>query len=270
MDDKYKKIQEIEEEIRKTPYHKATEHHIGKLKARIAKLKEEVLQSRIKKGGGGRPGFAVKKTGDATVILVGPPSVGKSSLLNQLTNARSKVADYDFTTTTVIPGMMDYQGAKTQILDIPGLITGAAKGKGHGKEIISVIRGADLVLIMVDIFTVKKIEDVKNELYKTGIRLDTFSPRISLKKTKRGGIKVISSMPLSSITINTIKSIASEFKLKNAEIIIKEDISFDRLIDFFIGNRVYLPHLILINKIDLNPYFSYQTENSLLISAQKN
>ena len=90
------KIKDIEEEIQKTPYNKATSHHIGKLKAKLSKLKEESLQ-RSSSGHKGQ-GFHVKKTGDATVVLVGFPSVGKSTLLNEITNAESKVGAYQFTT----------------------------------------------------------------------------------------------------------------------------------------------------------------------------
>ena len=75
-------IEEVEEEIHKTPYNKATQHHIGKLKAKLSKLKE--LQLQRMSGGGGGDGYGVRRTGDATVVLVGLPSVGKSSLLNQL------------------------------------------------------------------------------------------------------------------------------------------------------------------------------------------
>ena len=73
------KIKSIEEEIQKTPYNKATSHHIGKLKAKLSKLKEESLQR--SSGGSKGQGFHVKKSGDATVVLVGFPSVGKSTLL---------------------------------------------------------------------------------------------------------------------------------------------------------------------------------------------
>ena len=65
-------IKSLEEEISKTKYNKATQGHIGKLKAKIAALREkkDKAQAHAKSSGGG-PGFEVKKSGDASVALVG-------------------------------------------------------------------------------------------------------------------------------------------------------------------------------------------------------
>src|SRR5512137_3223025 len=134
-------IKEIEEEIFNTQKNKATEHHIGKLKAKIAKLRAQQELQKVKGGGTGRR-FYIKKSGDATVALVGFPSVGKSSLLNYLTASKSLVADYQFTTLEVIPGVMFYKSAKIQILDMPGLIKGADRGKGRGREAERALTGA--------------------------------------------------------------------------------------------------------------------------------
>jgi len=82
-------IQEVEDEIRKTQYNKATSHHIGRLKAKIARLRDEVEKKSSSKGGS--EGYSVRKSGDGTVTLVGFPSVGKSTLLNILTDAKSEV-----------------------------------------------------------------------------------------------------------------------------------------------------------------------------------
>ena len=266
------RIRELEEEIRKTPYHKGTEHHIGRLKARIARLKEEQIEKTFKsKGGGG--GYAVKNTGDATVVLVGPPSVGKSTLLNRLTNAESKVGAYDFTTLNVIPGMLDYKGAKIQIFDVPGIVSGAASGKGRGKEVLVVARNADLIIIMVDVKTVKLISQLINELKEAGVRLNEKKPEVTIIKKPSGGIKVNSTTGL-KLGYDTIRSLAGEFRLANAEIIIREDISLDRLVDAFMGNRVYLPFMIVINKTDLGSLnkelVNIGGSKPVLISAQDN
>ena len=119
-------IKAIEEEISKTKYNKATEGHIGRLKSKVARLRDEVQKRASSKSGG--EGFSVKKSGDASVVLVGFPSVGKSTLLNSMTGAESAVAAYEFTTLTCIPGVIKYAGANIQLLDLPGIIEGAANG----------------------------------------------------------------------------------------------------------------------------------------------
>ena len=78
--------------------------------------------------------------------------MGKSTLLNRLTGAESEVGAYDFTTIDVVPGIMEYNSAKIQILDLPGLIRDASKGKGRGREVLSVVRSADLILFVLDTF----------------------------------------------------------------------------------------------------------------------
>ena len=150
-------IRVLEEEIQRTPYNKATSKHIGRVKAKIARLKDEAVQRAIKSAGGGE-GYSVKKSGDATVVLVGFPSTGKSTLLNTLTGTQSEVAAYAFTTLTVVPGAMEHRGAKIQILDIPGLIAGAAMGKGRGKEVIGVVRSADMIVVLVDVFNSSHVD----------------------------------------------------------------------------------------------------------------
>src|SRR3970040_1105879 len=122
-------IRAVEDEIGRTQHNKHTQHHIGKLKAKLARLRDEV-EKRLAKGKGAGISFAVRKSGNATVGLVGFPSTGKSTLLNALTAATSEVGAYDFTTIEIIPGLLEYKGAKIQILDMPGLIRGASRGRG--------------------------------------------------------------------------------------------------------------------------------------------
>lgn len=243
------KIEQIEEEIQKTDYNKATQHHIGKLKAKLAQLREELLKRSA--AGGGGVGFGLKKHGDATVVLVGYPSVGKSTLLNQLTNAESPVGEYDFTTLQVIPGMMSYKKINVQLLDLPGIITGAAIGKGRGKEVLSIARNSNLVLIMVDAGRLEQLDRILEELYYVGIRLDVKRPKVSITKTDRGGINVVSTVKLKRINDKTIRSVLNTYGVHNAVVTTQDDINEDQLIDVIGGNRAYIPLLVLVNKIDI-------------------
>lgn len=95
---------------------------MGTLKAKLAKLRSELFIEQQGGGGGGGTGegFDVARNGDARVALIGFPSVGKSSLLSQLTSTESEAAGYEFTTLTCIPGVLKYKGSKIQVLDLPG------------------------------------------------------------------------------------------------------------------------------------------------------
>lgn len=247
MSDINEQIEAIQKEIRETPYHKGTEHHIGRLRARLAKLKEKQIDEGGSKSGGGGKGYAVKKQGDATIVLVGPPSVGKSTLLNCLTNARSKVAPYAFTTVSVIPGMMEYRDARIQILDVPGLIQGAGSGKGRGREVLSVVRGSDLVVLLTDIENTGAFEQLENELYEVGIRLNAKPPNVRINKLLKGGIDVRSNIS-QDYDFETVKEIAKEFRIPNAEIVLGEKVTMESLIDTFARNRVYVPSIYVVNK----------------------
>ncbi len=241
-------IKAIEEEIFNTQKNKATEHHIGKLKAKLARLRGD-LEKRKSQGGPG-VGFSLKKSGDATVGIIGFPSIGKSTLLNQLTNADSKIGAYDFTTLNVVPGVLKYKGADIQLLDLPGLIEGAAKGRGRGKEILSAIRSVDLLVLLIDVLQPEKLLVISKELFDAGLRLNQEPPDIVVVKKADGGIGINATVALTHLDEAMVKSIASEFVI-NADITIREDITEDQLIDFFTQNRVYVPTIVVINKADL-------------------
>ncbi|HTY91834.1 MAG TPA: GTP-binding protein [Methanocella sp.] len=242
-------IRAIQEEMDKTQKNKATEHHLGRLKAKMARLKDDLIKKAISSKGG-TEGYSVKKSGDATVTLVGFPSVGKSTLINKLTDAHSEVGSYDFTTLDVIPGIMEYKQAKIQILDLPGLVKGASAGRGRGREVISVIRGCDLILMIIDVFNYQQLKVLEDELYDAGIRINQRPPDITITKLIKGGVTITSTVEL-SIDHETIKTILGEYKMHNALVNIREDITADQLIDVVRGNRVYIPAITIINKIDL-------------------
>jgi ribosome-interacting GTPase 1 len=261
------KIKEIQEQIHRTQINKATEFHIGLLKAKIARLKREMQENvhgKTMHTGGENVGFDVRKAGDATVVLIGLPSVGKSTLLNSLTNAKSRVASYQFTTLTAVPGMLHYRGAKIQVLDLPGIIEGASGGKGFGKRVLSVARGADLVLIVLDVFQPHHLGVLKKELAEAGVRLDEQPPNIVVEKTSMGGISINAQVPVKA-SERLIKEIMRLYGLHNGRLIIREpNLTDDQLIDALNGNRIYVPSVVVLNNIDLvNPSFIQEVKSKI-------
>jgi len=240
-------IEELREEIAETPYNKSTEAHIGRLKAKLAEKKEE-LENQSSAGGG--DGYAVEKTGDATVALVGFPSVGKSTLLNALTNAESETGEYEFTTLGVTPGMLQYRGANVQLLDVPGLIEGAAEGRGGGQAVLSVVRTADLVVFLLSVFEIQQYDRLREELWNNKVRLDQDPPRVTVRRKHKDGITVNSSVDL-ELDEETITQVMRERGFVNAEVTVGEHVDIDRLVDGVMDNREYLPSIVAVNKTDL-------------------
>ena len=258
-------IKALEEEISKTKYNKATQGHIGKLKAKIAALRERraKAQAHAKSSGGG-PGFEIKKSGDASVALVGFPSVGKSSLISQLTDVESDTGNFEFTTLTCIPGVLHHRGATIQILDLPGLIKGASEGKGRGREILNVIRSCDMVLYVVDPFQESHFDILDLELWKAGMRLNQQKPQVFIDRTERGGVVVRSTLEQTNLTDEEIQAIIRSFGIVSANVTLRTDVTDDNIVDTLAGNRIYSDAVIVLNKIDLATKKDLKKANNML------
>ncbi len=244
-------IKALEDEILKTQKNKATEFHIGKLKAKIAALKRE-QEKQAAAGGGGGPSYAVKKSGNATVGLIGLPSVGKSTILSAVTGKESEVGAFAFTTLTVIPGMLHHKFADIQILDMPGIIEGAALNKGRGKEVIAAARNSDLILLTLDAKQAKKhLPVILRELEQSAIRLNRQPKDINVYYRERGGINIQLTCKQSHMTADQIADIVKQFRINNADVVVRHDITVDDLVDHLSGNRVYIPAVAIVNKVDL-------------------
>ena len=216
------KIKKIEDEISRTQVNKATERHLGVLKARRARLQDELEAKSLRKSGGSREGYTVRKDGDATIVLLGLPSVGKSTLLNHLTNSNSKVGAYDFT-----------------------------KGWGRGKRILSTTRNADLLLLITDVFNPNIRDVLLDEIRAIGVRPDEKVPNIRIRKRGSGGVIITDLVGMTRMDVDGIKEILREYRYHNARVVVREDASYDQLIDVLLRNRTYVPTLTVLNKVDM-------------------
>jgi GTP-binding protein len=129
----------------------------------------------------------------ADVGLVGAPNAGKSTLLNRLTSANAKVANYPFTTISPNLGILRIERGKDIVLaDIPGLIEGASAGKGLGDDFLRHVERTRILIHLIDPLTdgyenldensFKDYLMIREELSKYGNKLDSKKSLICINK----------------------------------------------------------------------------------------
>lgn len=133
---------------------------------------------------------------------------------------------------------------------MPGLVPGAAKGRGRGREVLSVVRSVDLIVFLIDPEHLD-LGALVRELEGAGVRINDRPPRIVLQRGERGGLTVSSTVRLTHLAGGLAPSIAREFGLHNGSIVLREDASVDQLIDVLAGNRVYVSAILAVNKSEL-------------------
>jgi ribosome-interacting GTPase 1 len=140
--DPLEKIAALEEMLAIMPKHKGTDHLRAELRGRIAKL----TQQAAKKSGARRASLMIEKEGAAQLALVGLPNAGKSQLIAAITNASPPIAEYPFTTHQALPGMMEFENIKIQLIDTPPLAPQSTEF-----WIPPMLRKADALLVIIDL-----------------------------------------------------------------------------------------------------------------------
>jgi len=245
------KIRALEKMYATVPKHKGTEKLRLQIKRKLAELRKELEKQRQLKKGGGGPSMAVRKEGAAQIVLAGLPNVGKSSLMKALTNVDIDVADYAFTTVEPIPGMMHHKDVQIQLVEVPGLVEGAALGKGMGPQLLSVIRNADAIAIVIDLSQdpLKQMEILLKEFERAGIKLNKRRPRVEIKRTASGGI-VINGQENIKGDISEVMKMLREERIHSAEITVKEPVTLEEFADALDESLVWRKAIIIANKGD--------------------
>ena len=135
-------------------------------------VNDQIAETRTRARVVHRDSIAVRREGAAQVALVGPPNAGKSSLLQALSDVQIKTGDYAFTTTRPVAALTRIGGVLIQLVEIPGLIGGASEGRGGGRALLGVLRGADAMVLCHDASAPpRELETVRAELAAAGISL---------------------------------------------------------------------------------------------------
>jgi ribosome-interacting GTPase 1 len=165
-EEQYRRAATTEEELkwlevmlREMPKHKASEKLQCDLKQKISRTKKELETER--KTPPKTQGVSIPRQGAGTVMLLGAPNAGKSQLLASLTRAAPEVAPYPFTTRAPLPGMMIWEDVMVQLIDTPPITADYLEPYMQG-----MIRGADLVLLLVDVGSDEGIEQCQELLEK--------------------------------------------------------------------------------------------------------
>ena len=138
-------------------------------------LLSEMDETRVRAKAVHRDSIAVRREGAAQIALVGPPNVGKSSLLQALSAIQIKTGDYAFTTLRPVPALTRIGGVLVQLVEIPGLLEGAADDRGGGRPLLGVLRSADAIVYCVRVLgDVAELEIVRSEVLAAGVEKPGF------------------------------------------------------------------------------------------------
>jgi ribosome-interacting GTPase 1 len=128
------------------PKHKASEKVQADLKTRISELTDQIEQAKTAPKKAGPGSYKFPHQGAGQVVFLGPPNAGKSQLLARLTKASPTVAPYPFTTREPVPGMMDYEDVRVQLIDLPPITA-----DHYDHFITEITRSADAALLFLDL-----------------------------------------------------------------------------------------------------------------------
>jgi len=162
------KINALEEMLTIMPKHKGTDRLHGELRRKLAKFRNELKQKK-KKAAKRASSYSIDREGAGQVVLVGPPNVGKSQIINIATNASPEVAEYPFTTRRPTPGMLNFENIQIQLVDTPPLSPDFME-----PWLLDIIRRGDLIMLVVDLS-----EDPLTQAEETITLLQNFKIRLT-------------------------------------------------------------------------------------------
>jgi small GTP-binding protein len=181
-------------------------------------LLAEIEDTRVRAGAVHRDSIAVRREGAAQIALVGPPNVGKSSLLQALSDIQIKTGDYAFTTLRPVPALTRIGGVLVQLVEIPGLIEGAAEDRGGGRALLGVLRFADAIVYCARADgDIADLEVVRAEVAAAGIDKPSLLAATRADEAEKGSVsRLAAAVPELPVVAVSILDDASLDRLRDA------------------------------------------------------
>jgi len=248
------KLRALQEFLSAIPKHKGNERLRAQTKTKIATLKEEIATQRSKRGGG-RSVWSVEREGAAQVMMLGPTNAGRSSLLRSISNAQVTVASYDYTTQRPVPGMLQFEDAQFQLVELPAPQLTRDGLYQLQPEAVDLIRSSDGLMLVVDLSAgaLQQLRSIISALEE--IRISTQGPlsKVDIVSERGSGeIRIATSGVQKSCTPAQIRELLHSYGIRNALVRIYGDASLDDVEDAILENvMIYKPTLVVANKMDL-------------------
>ncbi|MBW0594496.1 GTPase ObgE [Mycoplasmopsis anatis] len=227
------------------------------------------------------------------VGVVGKPSAGKSTFLNAISNAKAKVAEYEFTTLVPQLGMVEFYENSFTVADLPGLIKGASLGKGLGSRFLKHIERCRVIAHIIDFGDPNKdpINDyltIQKELLDCNLKLELkpqliianksdlehFKDNVAKFKDNFPEITLIEISAINRENMELVKKVLWEMiqketmkpvEEKSAEVEITYEAPYTVISPYYGHFEVYGPKVLeLYNKIPLNSYDNLLRFNNIL------
>lgn len=231
------------------PSHKGAENMKNEITKKIVKLKAEIDKEKAqasKKGGG--PSIAVKKDGVGQIVLVGFPSSGKTTLFNAMTGLTNPTGEWGYITSKPEIGMMDFKGAKIQLVDLPPIVEGSAEGKVNGREILAVVRNADAIVLVLDAaHAMEQYKVLTNELTQSGILLNRKKPNIRITASDFPGFSITGKEFLKIPQEELVNHLKAK-GMHNVQVILNEPTTLETVDESMDETLVYKRTLMVVMK----------------------
>ena len=248
--EKLLKLQEFSSLI---PKHKGTEKLRAQIRRQISVLSKEIEEKKRRRAGRGGPRFFFEKEGAAQIIILGPTKVGRSSLLTSVTNAKTEVSDYPFTTREPVPGMLRFEDLQFQLVEAPALVEGASESGSGGVQTLGLARNADGVIIMVDLSedAPNQLRLVLDELEKARILVQKPRAKVEIERKHVGaGLRIIVLGKLLDRNLRDVESLLKGYRILDATVRITGEATIEDVEDAIFESTIYRPAVVIANKAD--------------------
>ncbi|MEM1626665.1 MAG: TGS domain-containing protein [Sulfolobaceae archaeon] len=229
------KLKALQEFLSAVPKHKGTENLVYWAKRRMAELREELETSKRKSGSS--ISYYIEKEGAGQVLLLGDVEM-KNELMRKLTNVKSDPKEYP------VPGMMEYEDVKIQLVNPPILIGGKLNSR-----ILGLARNADVILFVVK--DRNEYEDIRKYLEDNGILIGKPKGKVIIERSRYGiaGIRIVNIGKLINTSENEIRKYIESFGIKSCMIKIIGEVTLDDVEKALFESVTYKQGLIVTRNL---------------------